>query len=132
MEVIEILTPELRTVVQKFCSHPAADALRKSVANWNDHLNTLSDDTHLGSNTFCTFYFTVRRLKSIMTSVEQILETSGVCFSVSEMALRPKLWRLCEQAFPNYFEDCRYRSDLIDYDANDFVDGEADDDTETK
>ena len=107
MEVLEGLTPELRSVVRQFCSHPAADALRKSVANWNDHLNTLTDDTHLGANTFYMFYFTVRRLESIMSIVEQILEMSGVHFSVSEMALRPKLWRLCEQAVPNYFEDSR-------------------------
>ena len=63
-----------------------------------------------------------------MIIVEQIPEMSGVHFSVSEMALRPKRWRLCEQAFPNYFEDSRYRSDRVDYDANDFVHSEVDDD----
>ena len=128
MEVLEGLTPELRSVVRQFCSHPAADALRKSVANWNDHLNTLTDDTHLGANTFYMFYFTVRRLESIMSIVEQIPEMSGVHFSVSEMALRPKLWRLYEQAFPNYFEDNRFNSDHIDYDAHDFVDSEMEED----
>ena len=67
-----------------------------------------------------------------MSIVERIPEMSGVHFSVSEMALRPKLWRLCEQAFPNYFVDYRFNSDHIDYDANDFVDSEMEkDDLET-
>ena len=63
-----------------------------------------------------------------MSIVEQIPEMGGVHFSVSEMALRPKLWRLYEQAFPNYFEDNRFNSDHIDYDANDFVDSEMEED----
>ena len=67
-----------------------------------------------------------------MSIVEQIPEMSGVHFSVSEMALRPKLWRLYDEAFPNDFEDYRFYSDHIDYDTNDFVDSEMEeDDVET-
>ena len=53
---------------------------------------------------------------------------SGVHVSVSEMALRPKIWRLYDEAFPNYFEDNRFNTDHIDYDAHAFVDSEMEDD----
>ena len=51
-QVIESLTPELWSVVRKFCSHPAADALRQTVTNWGEYSLTLKDQTYPDANTF--------------------------------------------------------------------------------
>ena len=129
MEVLEGLTPELRSVVRKFCSHPAADALRKTVARWEDYSGILpEDETYPDANTFYIYYFTSRRLTSIMDAIERIQALSGADVRVSEYALRPTLWPLYAQAFPNYFHDCHFHSNHIDHDTNDFVDSEMEED----
>ena len=120
MELIESLTPEIRSVVRKFCSHPTADALRKTVAAWGDYSGILpEDETYPDANTFYIYYFTSRKLTNIMDAIERIQALSGADVRVSEYALRPSLWPLYAQAFPNYFHDCHFHSDHIDYDADD-------------
>ena len=122
MELIESLTPEIRSVVRKFCSHPTADALRKTVADWGDYSGILpEDETYPDANTFYIYYFTSRKLTSIMDAIEHTQALSGADVRVSEYALRPSLWPLYAQAFPNYFHDCHFHSDRIDYDADDYL-----------
>jgi hypothetical protein len=122
MELIESLTPEIRSVVRKFCSHPTADALRKTVAAWGDYSGILpEDETYPDANTFYIYYFTSRKLTNIMDAIERIQALSGADVRVSEYALRPSLWPLYAQAFPNYFHDCHFHSDHIDYDADDYL-----------
>ncbi len=41
----------------------------------------------------------------IMSASNQIETIVGVPVRVSQRSLRADLWQLCEQAFPNYFED---------------------------
>ena len=128
MKFIESLTPEIRSVVRKFCSHPTADALRKTVADWGDYSDILPEDqTYPDANTFYVCYFTMKKLANIMIAFEKILEMSGVHFTVSDMALRPKLWPLYEEDFTNYFQDCHFHSDRIDYDIDDYLHSEMDD-----
>ena len=67
-----------------------------------------------------------------MDAIEHIQSLSGADVRVSEYALRPSLWPLYEQAFPNYFHDCHFHSDRIDYDADDYPHSEMEeDDVET-
>ena len=129
MEALEGLAPEIRSVVRKFCSHPAADAIRKTVTSWGDYSSILpEDETYPDANTFYMYYFTTRKLVSIMDAIEHIQSLTGADVRVSEYALRPTLWPLYAQAFPNYFQDCHFHSNHIDHDANDFVDSEMEED----
>ena len=122
MELIETLTPELRSVVRKFCSRPTADALRKTVADWGDYSGILPEDqTYADASTFYIYYLTSRKLTSIMAAAEHTQALSGADVRVSEYALRPSLWPLYAQAFPNYFHDCHFHSDHIDHDADDYL-----------
>ena len=67
-----------------------------------------------------------------MTATEQIQALSGADVRVSEWALRPKLWPVYEQAFPNYFEDCHFQSDRTGYDVDDFLHSEMEGDMDTR
>jgi hypothetical protein len=74
------------------------------VAAWGDYSGILpEDETYPDANTFYIYYFTSRRLTSIMDAIERIQALSGADVRVSEYALRPTLWPLYAQAFPNYF-----------------------------
>ena len=78
------------------------------------------------------YYFSARKLTQILAIVGRMPSTSGVHFVVSERAVRPKLWTLYEKEIPNYYTgNCRFQSDRVDYDADDAVDSEVDDVTET-
>ena len=68
-----------------------------------------------------------------MDAIEHTQALSGADVRVSEYALRPSLWPLYAQAFPNYFHDCHFHSDHIDYDADDYLHSEMEegDDDET-
>ena len=131
MEVLEGLTPELRSVVRQFCSHPAADALRKTVVDWKLYSVTLPEEqTYPDANTFYMYYFTMKKLTEIMTAMEHIQALTGADVRISELALRPKFWTLYEQAFPNYFEDIRGPRDFIFRDDEDWM-SEVSDELET-
>jgi len=60
-----------------------------------------------------------------MAAIEHIQALSGADVRVSEYALRPSLWPLYEQAFPNYFHDCHFHSDRVDYDGDDYLHSEV-------
>ena len=129
MELIESLTPELRSVVRAFRSHPTADVLRKTAADWGDYSGILPEDqTYPDANAFYIYYFTSRKLTNIMAAIEHIQALSGADVRVSEYALRPSLWPLYEQAFPNYFQDCHFHSDRTDYDVDDYFHSEMEED----
>ena len=128
MELIESLTPELRSVVRTVCSRPTADALRKTVADWGDYRGILPEDqTYPDANTFYTYYFTSRRLANIMAAIAHIRALYGADIRVSEHALRPSLWPLYEEAFPNYFHDCHFHNH-IDYDGDDYLHSDMEED----
>ena len=93
MEAIESLTPEIRSVVRKFCSHPAADALHKTVVDWKDYSVTLPEDqTYPDANTFYMYYFTMKNLTDIMSAMVHTEALTGAAAIISEHSLRPKLW----------------------------------------
>jgi hypothetical protein len=132
MELIKSLPKDVCSLVRSFCSHPTADALREHIADHQEYLITLPEpQTYPEANTFYMYYFTNKKLLHIMTAIRQIQALTGAEVRISEMALRPKLWHLYEKAFPNYFEDNRFNSDHIDYDANDFVDSDMEEALET-
>ena len=129
MDVLEVLTPELQSVVRQFCSHPAADALCKTLADWGDCIGILPEDqTYPDAITFYVYYFTSRRLTNIMAAIEHLQALSGADVRVSEYALRPSLWPLYEEVFSNYFHDCYIHSDHIDHDVDDYPHSEMEED----
>ena len=104
MEIIESLAPELRSVVRGFCSHPLADALRPHITDHKQYSSTLPQpQTYPGAHTFYLYYFTEKKLSYIIATLKQIKDVTGADVRVSEWSLRPKLWPLYEDAFPNYF-----------------------------
>ena len=104
MEHIEHLPQEIRSVVRGFCSHPIADALRPRVVYYQLYNSTFPQpQTYPDANTFYIYFYTHRKLVNVMTTLKQIEDFVGADVRVSEWMLRPKLWPLYEQAFPNYF-----------------------------
>ena len=74
MEVFEGLTPELQSAVLKFCSHPTADALRRTITSWKEYsLLFTANQAYPDANTFYIYCFTMRRLMQILTSVSECL-----------------------------------------------------------
>ena len=106
MEVIESLTPELQSVVRKFCSHPTADALRQAITSWGEYSLTLPEDqTYPDANTFYMYYFTLKKVEEALIAIERVQDLTGADVRVHEYAVRPKLWPLYDKAFPTYFEN---------------------------
>ena len=131
MKVLEGLTPEIRSVVRQFCSHPAADAQRKAVVEWKLYSVILPEEqTYPDANAFYMYYFTMKKLTEIMTAMGHVQALIGADVRISELALRPKFRTLCEEAFPTYFEDVRGPRDFIFRDYEDWM-SEANDDLET-
>ena len=103
MEHIEHLPQEIRSVVRGFCSHPIADALRPHVVGYKWYSAALATQTYPDGNTFYLYFFTNKKLVNVMATLKEMQTLLGADVRVSEWALRPKLWPLYEQAFPNYF-----------------------------
>ena len=104
MELIENLPQEIRSVVRGFCSHPIADTLRPHMFDYKVYSDTLATQTYPDANIFYLYFFTNKLLVKIISAVKRI-EGVGAEVRISEWSLRPKLWPLYEQAFPNYFEE---------------------------
>jgi hypothetical protein len=106
MEHIEHLPQEIRSVVRGFCSHPIADVLRPHVVDYKLYSDTLpTPQTYPDANTFYIYFFTNKTLVNVIATLKQIEDFVGADVRVSEWMLRPKLWPLYEQAFPNYLEE---------------------------
>jgi len=106
MEVLEGLTPELQSAVIKFCSHPTADALRRTITSWKEYSFLLpASQTYPDANTFYMYHFTLKKVAEAMIAIERIQDLTGADVKVHEYAVRPKLWPLYDKAFPNYFEN---------------------------
>ncbi len=87
------------------CSRPLADALRPRVAHHKEYSTSLSPQTYPDANSFYVYIFSNRKLLILMKSLNQAEALTGGQVRVSEVSLRPRLWQLCEQAFPNRYED---------------------------
>ena len=112
MELIESLTPELRSVVRRFCLRPTADALRQTVTSWREYSLTLKDQTYPDANTFYTYHFTLKKVVEAMIAIERVQDLTGADVRVHEYAVHHKLWPLYDKAFPNYFDN---HASLLDH-----------------
>ncbi len=65
--------------------------------------DTRATQTYPDANTFDLYFFTNEKLVNVMITLKQMQTLLGADVRVSEWTLRPKLWPLYEQAFPNYF-----------------------------
>ena len=84
--------------MQRFRSHPTADAVRRTIELWGgEHSTTLPTDT------FYIYFFTCKKLERVMEAMKHIQEFTGGRVRVCEFVLRPTLWPLYDKAFPNYF-----------------------------
>ena len=95
---------EIQQAVQRFRSHPTADAVRRTIELWGEHGTTLpTDDAYPEANTFYIYFFTYKKLDRVMEAARHIHEFTGGHVRVCEFVLRPTLWPLYDKAFPNYF-----------------------------
>lgn len=95
---------EIQQAVQRFRSHPTADAVRRTVEQWGEYSTTLpADDAYPEANTFYIYFFTCKKLERVMEAMKHIQEFTGGRVRVCEFVLRPTLWPLYDKAFPNYF-----------------------------
>ena len=93
---------EIQQAVQRFRSHPAADAVRRTVELWGEYSTTFpADNTYPDANTFYIYFFTCKKLEAML----HIQEFTRERVRVSEFLLRPTLWYLYDKAFPNYFSN---------------------------
>lgn len=95
---------EIQQAVQRFRSHPTADAVRRTIELWGEHSTTLpTDEAYPEANTFYIYFFTCKKLERVMEAMKHIQEFTGGRVRVCEFVLRPTLWPLYDKAFPNYF-----------------------------
>jgi len=103
---------EIQEAVQRFRSHPTADAVRRTVELWGEYSTTLpADNTYPEANTFYIYFFTCKKLERVMEAMMHIQEFTRERVRVSEFVLRPTLWHLYDKAFPNYFSNGEEETD---------------------
>ena len=94
---------EIQQAVQRFRSHPTADAMRRTIELWGEYSAGIpADNTYPDANTFYIYFFTCKRLERVMEAMKHIQDLTGGRARVCEFALRPTLWPLYDKAFPNY------------------------------
>lgn len=95
---------EIQQAVQRFRSHPTADAMRRTIELWGEYSAGIpADNTYPDANTFYIYFFTCKRLERVMEAMKHIQDLTGARVRVCEFALRPTLWPLYDRVFPNYF-----------------------------
>ena len=95
---------EIQQAVQRFRSHPTADAVRRIVELWGEYSTGIpADNTYPEANTFYIYFFTCKKLERVMDAMKHIQEFTGGRVRVCEFVLCPTLWPLYDKAFPNYF-----------------------------
>ena len=91
---------EIQQAVQRFRSHPTADAVRRTIELWGEYSTGIpADNTYPDANTFYIYFFTRKKLERVM----EAMEFTGGRVRVCEFVLRPTLWPLYDRVFPNYF-----------------------------
>ena len=86
------LPPGISTHIFRFLSHPAADAIRDRI---NEFQTFRSSDLH----TFYIFFFLQRKLNAL----PDILDEMHDHMEIDSYYFRPSLWELYEKQFPGYF-----------------------------
>ena len=104
MESIQKLPEDVRMTIRSFMSHPVADLLRPTINEHLDYSQNINDPV-CGLNTFYMFFFTNRKLISVMTLLDKLHNAFGAEVRIPEVALRPTLWPLYDQEFPGYFDE---------------------------
>ena len=95
---------EIQQAVQRFRSHPTADAMRRTIELWGEYSAGIpADNTYPDANTFYVYFFTCKRLERVMEAMKHIQDLTGGRVRVCEFVLRPTLWPLYNGVFPNYF-----------------------------
>ena len=58
---------EIQQAAQRSCSHPTADAIRKTIELWGEYSTALPiDNTYPDANTFYIYFFTCKKLERVM------------------------------------------------------------------
>ena len=95
---------DIQQAVQRFRSHPTADAMHRTIELWGEYSTGIqADNTYPDANTFYIYFFHCKKLEKVMEEMRHIEEFTGARVRVCEFALRPTLWPLYDEAFPNYF-----------------------------
>ncbi len=81
-------------------SHPASDAIRSRIDEYQAFCNLhQSDDRH----TFYIFFFLDGKIRSIINTLDNLYEQTGINVGVDDSYFKPSLWRLYENPYPGYF-----------------------------
>jgi len=89
---MENLPPGISTHIFRFISHPAADAIRDMITEFQTFR---SSDLH----TFYIFFFLQRKLNAL----PDVLDEMHDHMEIDSYYFRPSLWELYEKQFPGYF-----------------------------
>ena len=84
----------------RFLSHPAADAIRERVLEFQAFSRPYGpSDMH----TFYIYFFLERKMMALPKVIDEIHEQFGDNVGIDSDYFRPSLWRLYENNFPGYF-----------------------------
>ena len=89
---MENLPPGISTHIFRFISHPAADAIRDMITEFQTFR---SSDLH----TFYIFFFLQRKLNALPDMLDDMHDH----MEIDSYYFRPSLWELYEKQFPGYF-----------------------------
>ena len=93
---MENLPPGISTHIFRFLSHPAADAIRNRILEYQAFSRRYElSDLH----TFYIFFFLQRKLNAL----PDVLDEMHDHMEIDSYYFRPSLWELYEKQFPGYF-----------------------------
>ena len=94
--------PSINKYMFRFLSHPAADASRDRIIEFQEFSRQYgSSDLH----TFYIFFFLERKITALPRILDEMYEQMGVNMGIDSYYFRPSLWQLYESQFPGYFSE---------------------------
>ncbi len=84
----------------RFLSHPATDAIRKRIPEFQAFSRQYGSSD---MRTFYMFFFLERKMMSLPMIIDKLHEQFGDNIDIDSDYFRPSLWRLYESHFPGYF-----------------------------
>ena len=97
---VDKLAPGIYNHIFRFLSHPAADAIRDRISEFQAF-----SSQHASSSDWHTFYsfFLDKKMHETIDILDDMYDRLGVRVGVDDTYFRPSLWRLYESQFPGCF-----------------------------
>ena len=91
----------------RFLSHPAADAIRNRISEYQA-FSSKYDSSAL--HTFYIFFFLDKKINALPKMLNELYDRLGVRMGVDSDYFRPSLWQLYESVYPGYFSNAFFVS----------------------